>query len=187
MTDTADLGNLPDARPFHLGGHQAPVEDELTAYDLSVEGAIPPELDGWYLRNGSNPRTPTGHWFVGDGMIHGVRIEGGAARWYRNRWVRTESFDKPFPLYNPDGTRNLRSLGRQHPRRQPRGQDSCLKESSLPYELSNDLETVGCYDFGGGDLNDSMTAHPKICPTTGELHFFGYGNIFSAACDLSPG
>jgi carotenoid cleavage dioxygenase len=23
-----------------------------------------------------------------------------------------------------------------------------------------------------------MTAHPKICPTTGELHFFGYGNLF---------
>jgi len=24
-----------------------------------------------------------------------------------------------------------------------------------------------------------MTAHPKICPTTGEMHFFGYGNLFS--------
>ena len=45
------------------------------------------------------------------------------------------------------------------------------------YEITNDLETVGCYDFGG-KLNDSMTAHPKICPTTGEMHFFGYGNIF---------
>ncbi|HPY23371.1 MAG TPA: carotenoid oxygenase family protein [Mycobacterium sp.] len=177
MTDTADLGNLPDARPFHLRGNYAPVEDELTAYDLSVEGAIPPELDGWYLRNGSNPRTPTGHWFVGDGMIHGVRIEGGAARWYRNRWVRTESFDKPFPLYNPDGTRNLRSSVANTHVVNHAGRTLALVESSLPYELSNDLETVGCYDFGG-DLNDSMTAHPKICPTTGELHFFGYGNIF---------
>ena len=36
---------------------------------------------------------------------------------------------------------------------------------------------MGAYDFGG-KLVDSMTAHPKICPTTGELHFFGYGNIF---------
>ncbi len=51
-------------------------------------------------------------------------------------------------------------------------------ESSLPYEITNDLETVGAYDFGG-KLVDSMTAHPKICPTTGELHFFGYGNIFT--------
>src|SRR5258708_13325647 len=23
-----------------------------------------------------------------------------------------------------------------------------------------------------------MTDHPKICPTTGEMHFFGYGSIF---------
>jgi carotenoid cleavage dioxygenase-like enzyme len=50
-------------------------------------------------------------------------------------------------------------------------------EFSLPYEISNDLETVGAYDFGG-KLTDSMTAHPKICPLTGEMHFFGTGNIF---------
>mgnify|MGYP000877059567 CR=1 FL=1 len=83
------------------------VPDELTDEALVVEGAIPPELDGWYLRNGPNPRQPTGHWFTGDGMIHGVRIEGGAAKWYRNRWIRTDSFTDPFPLYNDDGTRSL--------------------------------------------------------------------------------
>jgi carotenoid cleavage dioxygenase len=48
----------------------------------------------------------------------------------------------------------------------------------LPYEITNELETLGAYDFGG-KLADSMTAHPKICPTTGELHFFGYGSIFA--------
>jgi len=57
------------------------------------------------------------------------------------------------------------------------GKTLALVESSLPYQITNDLETVGCYDFGG-KLNDAMTAHPKICPTTGELHFFGYGNLF---------
>jgi carotenoid cleavage dioxygenase-like enzyme len=36
---------------------------------------------------------------------------------------------------------------------------------------------LGAHDFGGM-LTDSMTAHPKICPNTGELHFFGSGNIF---------
>ena len=109
---TADPANLPTADPanqgsadpaIHMIGNYAPVPDELTEYDLPVEGAIPPGLDGWYLRNGSNPRTPTGHWFIGDGMIHGVRIENGAAKWYRNRWVRTESFENPFPVYRtPD-------------------------------------------------------------------------------------
>src|SRR6185437_5781421 len=57
------------------------------------------------------------------------------------------------------------------------GKTLALMEFSLPYEISNDLKTLGVHDFGG-TLTDSMTAHPKICPTTGELHFFGCGNIF---------
>jgi carotenoid cleavage dioxygenase-like enzyme len=155
----------------------APVTDELTEFDLPVEGAIPAELDGWYLRNGPNPRQATAHWFTGDGMIHGVRVEGGRAAWYRNRWVRTDSFKEDFPLYNADGTRNLRaSVANTHVVTHA-GKTLALVESSLPYEISNDLETLGAYDFGG-NLVDSMTAHPKICPTTGELHFFGYGSIF---------
>jgi carotenoid cleavage dioxygenase len=71
MTQTAaDSANLPIADrvdtqsdiPFHLRGNYAPVPDELTEYDLPVEGAIPPELDGWYLRNGSAHRPGTGSW-----------------------------------------------------------------------------------------------------------------------------
>lgn len=178
MTDvTTDSANLPTEGQFFQRGNYAPVPDELTDDALLVEGTIPPELDGWYLRNGPNPRQPTGHWFTGDGMIHGVRIEGGAAKWYRNRWIRTDSFTDPFPLYNDDGTRSLNaSVANTHVVNHA-GKTLALVESSLPYEITNDLETVGCYDFDG-KLNDSMTAHPKICPTTGELHFFGYGNIF---------
>ncbi len=110
-------------------------------------------------------------------MLHGVRIEAGRAAWYRNRWVRTESFEKAFPIYNADGTRNLHSSVANTHVVNHAGKTLALVESSLPYEITNDLKTVGAYDFGG-KLADSMTAHPKICPTTGELHFFGYGNIF---------
>lgn len=173
---TADASLPADGQAFGVGNY-APVDDELTEYDLDVEGAIPPELDGWYLRNGPNPRQAEGHWFTGDGMIHGVRVEDGRAKWYRNRWVRTESFVDPFPLYREDGTRNLRSSVANTHVVNHAGKTLALVESSLPYEVTNDLETVGVYDFGG-KLVDSMTAHPKICPTTGELHFFGYGNVF---------
>ena len=164
--------------PFFRRGNYAPVADELTAFDLPVEGAIPPALNGWYLRNGPNPRQATQHWFTGDGMIHGVRLENGRAAWYRNRWVRTESFESPFPVYNSDGTRNLHSSVANTHVVNHAGKTLALVESSLPYEIRNDLQTIGAYDFGG-KLVDSMTAHPKICPTTNELHFFGYGNIFA--------
>ena len=162
--------------PFIRTGDYAPVTDELTAFDLPVGGAIPPELNGWYLRNGPNPRQATGHWFTGDGMVHGVRLENGRAAWYRNRWVRTDSFENPIPLYNADRTRNLHAgVANTHVMRHA-GKTLALVESSLPYQITNDLETLGAYDFDG-KLVDSMTAHPKICPTTGELHFFGYGSL----------
>ena len=179
MTETTSAASaIFGTDDFFQRDNYAPVADELTEFDLPVEGAIPAELDGWYLRNGPNPREATEHWFTGDGMIHGVRIEGGRAAWYRNRWVRTDSFENSFPLYNADGTRNLHaSVANTHVVNHA-GKTLALVETSLPYEITNDLETLGAYDFGG-KLVDSMTAHPKICPTTGELHFFGYGNIFA--------
>ena len=177
MTETTD-STLFGADDFFRRGNYAPVADELTEYDLPVQGAIPDEIEGWYLRNGPNPRQASAHWFTGDGMIHGVRIENGQAKWYRNRWVRTDSFISDFPVYNADGTRNLRSSVANTHIVNHAGKTLALVESSLPYEITNDLKTVGAYDFGG-KLVDSMTAHPKICPATGELHFFGYGNIFA--------
>lgn len=174
---TSESSVLFGTGEFFKRDNYAPVADELTQFDLPVEGAIPAELNGWYLRNGPNPRQATAHWFTGDGMIHGIRLEGGRAAWYRNRWVRTDSFEKDFPLYNADGTRNLRAATANTHIVNHAGKTLALVESSLPYEITNELETVGAYDFGG-KLVDSMTAHPKICPTTNELHFFGYGNIF---------
>jgi carotenoid cleavage dioxygenase-like enzyme len=175
----ADLpASVPEETVFPVfrTANYAPVYDELTAFDLPVAGSIPVELNGWYLRNGPNPRVPAGHWCVGDGMVHGLRLENGRAAWYRNRWLRTESFENRSPVYNADGTRNLHcSVANTHVVRHA-GKTLALMEFSLPYEISNELDTLGAYDFGG-KLADSMTAHPKICPDTGELHFFGSGNI----------
>ena len=79
--------------PAWMKGNYAPVYEESTAFELSVKGSIPPELSGLYVRNGSNPKEGSpGHWFLGDGMVHGVSIKNGKAEWYRNRWVRTPCF-----------------------------------------------------------------------------------------------
>jgi carotenoid cleavage dioxygenase len=51
-----------------------------------------------------------------------------------------------------------------------------LVESSFPYEVTPELDTVGPHDFGGR-LTTPFTAHPKRCPRTGELH--GYGMSLS--------
>jgi carotenoid cleavage dioxygenase len=79
-------------RTAHLNGRFAPVTEEVDAADLEITGELPAELDGVYLRNGPNPRfTPVGSYLYplhGDGMIHGVWLSRGRAR-YRNRFVRT--------------------------------------------------------------------------------------------------
>ena len=161
--------------PSHLRGNGAPVQEELTLTDLEVSGTIPPELDGRYLRNGANPVTGmSDHPFLGDGMIHGVRLRDGQAQWYRNRYVQTP-FVKNHDLQAVDtnvmsdmtcSKANTHVIGHA-------GKILALEEGHFPYVLDGNLETVGPTDFDG-KLTGSFTAHPKICPTTGELLAFGY-------------
>jgi carotenoid cleavage dioxygenase-like enzyme len=165
----------------HLAGNFAPVPDELTSHDLPVTGAVPPELSGWYLRNGPNPREAASqHWFLGDGMVHGIRLDNGRATSYRNRWVRTTTFTHGAQVYDERGNRDLTAgVANTHVVRHA-GRTLALVESSLPYQLSTapgrELDTLGSFDFAGR-LTTAMTAHPKTCPVTGELHFFGYGGL----------
>ena len=163
------------ATPLHVAGHLAPVPDEIDASGLPVEGALPPELTGRYLRNGPNPLPgePSRHWFTGHGMVHGVRLWGGRAEWYRNRWVRTAALEGRS-MIRPDGTVD-RSVGVANTHVIAHaGKIMALVESSFPHVLTPELGTLGPCDFDGR-LTTAMTAHPKTDPVTGELHFFGYG------------
>jgi carotenoid cleavage dioxygenase-like enzyme len=173
---TPTTARLDPDRPWWLQGGYAPVTDEVDGTDLPVDGALPPELTGLYVRNGSNPRTgESPHWFLGDGMVHGVRLEAGRAAWYRNRYVRTPLYEASAGFGDgvPGGTATQSNVSaiRYGSRLLTSG------EIGLPFELSPaDLSTLGPVDFGGR-LGTSMTAHPKVDPATGQLHFFGYGFV----------
>ena len=175
MTDTdARADTAGEETPWFLQGNFAPVHDELTEHDLPVTGTIPPSLNGRYLRNGSNPKSGTaGHWFFGDGMVHGVRLEDGAARWYKNRWVRTTKFERDLDALSGDAMFDPTASAANTHVLAHAGRIWALEEAHLPYEIDADLDTIGCDDFGGA-LTSPFTAHPKLCPETGELHFFGY-------------
>jgi carotenoid cleavage dioxygenase len=151
------------AEPVVPGGYFAPVPDEITAHDLPLAGTLPPELTGVYLRNGPNPRPGSAPrpFFAGDGMVHGVRLEAGQARWYRNRYVKTRR-DAGIRGGASSNTHVFAHAGRV----------LSFVEVALPIELDRSLETVGPVDFGGVDT--AFTAHGKIDPGTGELIAFGY-------------
>jgi len=173
------------SNPF-LEGNLAPVTEEVTVFNLDVTGTLPPELDGRYLRNGPNPIGDVNrakyHWFTGHGMVHGLRIRGGQAEWYRNRWVRNNEVatllgeSQPlsdWPADHQQFAANTNVIGHN-------GQTFAIVEAGAPpVELSYDLETVRVSNLGGS-LPHAYSAHPKRDPLTGELHvmtyFWGWGN-----------
>lgn len=174
MADTT-TDRRADSTPWFLNGNYAPVAEELTEFDLDVTGTIPSSLTGLYVRNGSNPAGDNpGHWFFGDGMVHGVRLEGGRAAWYRNRWVRTPKFLKGLDIMDPDCIFDPTASAANTHVLAHAGRIWALEEGHHPWEISPELDTIGACDFGG-KLTSAFTAHPKLCPETGELHFFGYG------------
>ncbi len=166
-------GNITDT-PGFLAGHFLPVTEETTAIGLPVRGAIPTALSGRYFRNGHNPKEGInpGAWFYGSGMIHGLRISGGRAEWYRNRWVKTPALTEGKPLFTEQGGIDLTASAAGTSVIAHAGRILALQEVNLPFEMTPELETLGAYDFGGA-LKTMMTAHPKICPRTGEMLFFG--------------
>ena len=159
--------------PWHLRGNWAPVHDELVEQDLKVDGVIPPELQGTYVRTGPNPKTGSSpHWFMGDGMVHGVRLAGGKAEWYRNRFVETPNITEPLS----DPMSGLGDLARGNANTHVvahNGTILCLEEGHWPWKIDAKLNTLGVENYGGA-LTTSMTAHPKICGETGELLAFSY-------------
>ena len=161
---------------LYLSGNFAPVEGELTAFDLPVTGALPRELEGRLLRIGPNPIAPdprTHHWFLGHGMVHGVRLRGGRAEWYRRRFVRDDEVvrakgwpEVPGPRSEwqlAGGVANTHVIGHA-------GRIFALVEAgNLPVELDAELETVARSDFEG-TLRGGFAAHSKRDPESGELH-----------------
>ncbi|MBX3497265.1 MAG: carotenoid oxygenase family protein [Parvibaculum sp.] len=184
--------------PF-LQHNFAPVAAECDAPDLVVYGELPAALAGTLYRNGPNPMFPPlghqHHWFLGEGMIHAIHVEGGKAS-YRNRWVRTEQYEAqrkagerrismafgeaPLP-----GTENIKRNVANTNVVWHAGKLMALDEGSSPVAMDGDtLETTGSWNFEG-KYNGPMTAHPKFDPKTGEMIFFGYMAAGPGTPDIS--
>ncbi|MFN3258553.1 MAG: carotenoid oxygenase family protein [Ilumatobacter sp.] len=163
------IAALPSSDLWWMDGNFGPVVGDLEATNLSVTGRLPAALTGTWVRNGSNPAGESLHWFVGNGMVHGLRLGDGNAEWYRRRHVETPYLldgDAGVPG-GPVSYSNVSSVFHA-------GRLLSLGELGFPYELDlDDLSTVGPFDYGA-QLTTNMTAHPKIDPVTGEMFFFGY-------------
>ncbi len=171
------------ASPYTTGIHE-PIQSERTLNALSVTGSIPTGLNGRYLKMGANPVTPDTagrHWFLGDGMVHGIALRDGQAVWYRNRWIRSRlaaaalgQAAAPGPRRGRNDTvnTNVADIG---------GRAFALVEAgSFPVELSETLDQQQYNPFDG-TLHGSFSGHPHRDPITGEHHAIAYdGSVWDA-------
>ncbi|MBL4863988.1 MAG: carotenoid oxygenase family protein [Rhodobiaceae bacterium] len=182
-----------------LKNNFAPVQAECDAPDLIVHGEIPDALNGTLYRNGPNPMFPplgsSHHWFLGEGMIHAVHVEGGKAS-YRNRWVGTDQYNRQREAgerlvdttfggeVKPGSEDIVRNVANTNVVVHA-GKLMALDEGSSPVLMDmKTLETEGPSTFGG-KYAGPMTAHPKFDPKTGEMLFFGYMAAGPGTPDMS--
>ncbi len=192
------LSTLPedDDHPYRTGPWR-PQNTEWRADDLTVlEGEIPCDLDGVYLRNTENPLHPSltfYHPFDGDGMLHVVGFRDGKA-FYRNRFVRTDGFleenaaggalwpglAEPVQVAKRDygwGARTLMKDASSTDVVVHRGTAlTSFYQCGDLYRLNPyTADTLGKEDWNGGFPSDwGVSAHPKVDDRTGELLYFSY-------------
>ncbi|CAA0114368.1 Carotenoid cleavage oxygenase [Mycolicibacterium vanbaalenii] len=192
------LSTLPeqDDHPYRTGPWR-PQTTEWDADDLAVvEGEIPRDLDGVYLRNTENPLHPAlkhYHPFDGDGMLHIVGFRDGKA-FYRNRFVRTDAFDEENAAGGPlwPGIGEPVELAQ---RDYGWGARTLMKDASstdvvvhrgtalTSHYQCGDLyrtdpcsgDALGKEDWHGAFPSEwGVSAHPKVDDRTGELLYFSY-------------
>ena len=183
-----------DDHPYRTGWWQ-PNRREFDAFELQVEGELPDDLSGVYIRNTENPLHPAigrYHPFDGDGMLHAVYLDRGVAH-YRNRFVQTGDFQAEQQAQSP-----LFAGLMEPPKKSQRA--GCGARTGLKDSASTDVVVHGgvvaasfyqCGDVWELDVDTlqnrggapwvrrtspgwGVSAHTKVDEHNGELLFFNY-------------
>jgi carotenoid cleavage dioxygenase-like enzyme len=182
------------AKPFpntmDFAGWNAPSRIECDIYDLVTEGSVPEEINGSWYRSIPDPQySPMmgdDTFLSGDGMVSLFRFENGHVD-FKMRYVKTERWKAErsarrslYGLYrnpftdDPSVKGKPRNVNNTTPIYHA-GKLLALKEDSHAMEMDpHTLETIGEWDYDGKLKSQTMTAHTRLAPDTGDLYFFGY-------------
>jgi carotenoid cleavage dioxygenase len=181
----------PSNHPY-LTGAWTPLHEEVDATDLTVlEGAIPTDIDGVYVRNTENPvHQALGryHPFDGDGMVHVISFKNGRAD-YRNRFVRTRGFEAEQEagqslwggLMDGAGVSLRPGFGAHGGLKDTASTDVVVHGGRIVatfYQCGEaywlDPETLEQGGVASWAPLDGVSAHAKVDEATGDLLFFNY-------------
>lgn len=173
------IGSRPaePVTPTFLDDVFAPVASEAESTALRVSGTLPEALNGLYARIGPNPIKPKPsryHWFIGDGMVHGLRLQGGQAQWYRSRYVGSNTAHKALgrPIL-PGPRAGVSDVVNTNVYAHAGRVWASVEAGALPVQLDARLEGVRHGTFDSPN-KQPFTAHPHRDPHTGELHAICY-------------
>ena len=175
----------PEPRSF-----LAPQRFDAELLDCEVEGTIPADMDGHFVRVGGEwyypPKFADDAPLHSDGYISRFRIKDGRVS-YQGRFVRTPRFEANLaagrqqfgyyrnPFTNDAAVRDTNGTVSNTAPLAHGGRLFTLKEDARPIEIDPEtLETRGEWDFGGDYASETFSAHPKIDPLTGEMITYGY-------------
>ncbi|WP_127106918.1 carotenoid oxygenase family protein [Pararhodobacter zhoushanensis] len=185
-------GNIEAGDHPYLQGPWAPLHEEVNADDLIVlEGTVPDDIDGVYLRNTQNPlhqALSRYHPFDGDGMIHMAAFRDGKVQ-YRNRYIETKGLQAEIESGERlwAGLMEAPSLSK----RPGWGAHGAMKDASSTDVVVHAGKALTTYfQCGEGyrldpltlaqagvpewSPEDGISAHTKVDEQTGELLFFNY-------------
>jgi carotenoid cleavage dioxygenase-like enzyme len=175
---------------MHFTGLNKPVRMEYDIRELTVEGTIPPGINGAFFRAVPDPAYPPLHKddivLSGDGMISRFLFENGhvdcairyvhTERFLAERAARRSLFGRYRNPFTDDPS--VKGVDRTVANTTPvwhAGKLFMTKEDGRPYQIDpHTLETVGSYDFGGKLRSQTVTAHVRVDPDTQEMFFYGY-------------
>jgi carotenoid cleavage dioxygenase-like enzyme len=172
-------------------GLNAPIGVEGRYAALTVEGAIPADIRGAFYRATPDPAFPPKFEddtiLSGDGMVSKLHFRDDGNVDFAIRYVETARYKAEvaagrnlFGRYRNRYTDEAEVMGidRTVANTTPvwhAGKLLMTKEDGRAYRVDpHTLDTMGSYDFGGALKSETMTAHVRIDPVTGEMFFFGY-------------
>lgn len=176
--------------PYFIGLNE-PVGQEVAFTGLEVTGTIPAEIRGSFYRAVPDPAFPPkfadDHTLSADGMVSRLSINADGSADFAMKFVETTRhkaekelgrarFGKYRNPYTDDA--DMQGVDRTVANTTPvwhAGKLLMAKEDGRPYRVDpRTLDTIGSYDFGGALKSETMTAHVRVDPETGEMFFYGY-------------
>lgn len=190
---------FPDS--IHFQGLNTPIGIEASRACLPVIGVLPEGLEGTFFRAVPDPAHPPmfadDNILSGDGMISAFRFHDGVVD-FDIRYVRTARYEAENNAQRAlfGGYRNpytddasVAGIDRTVANTTPvwhAGRLYMTKEDGRPYVIAPDtLDTQGSWSYDGALRSETVTAHARVDPETGEMFLFGYEAAGPCSLDVS--